>query len=76
MWKQAQFILKFTSNEKEVQTNFIRVHRFLSNGETKKIYIDAIAPKNPWDKLKISFWIAEGNTELQIDNLEVEPFND
>lgn len=76
VWKQAQFIIKFTSQEKEVQTNFIRVHRFLSSGETKKIYLDALTPKENWDNMKISFWNAEGDKELQMDNLVVESFNE
>lgn len=76
IWRQAQFLLKFYNNEKEVQTNFIRVHRFISEGETKQIYIDAIAPKDNWTTLKVFFWNADSDKELQIDNIEIASFND
>lgn len=76
MWKQAQFIIKFYDNDKEIQTNFIRIYRFISFGETKQIYIDALPPKDHWTTLKISIWNADGDKELQIDNLEIESFND
>jgi hypothetical protein len=76
IWKQAQFIIKFYDNEKEIQTNFIRIHRFISDGGTKRIYIDALTPKSKWSNLKIYFWNAGGGKELYIDNLEVETFNE
>lgn len=76
LWKQAQFLIKFYDNEKEIQTNSIRIYRFITDGETKKIYIDAIIPKNKWSDLKISFWNANGDKELIIDNLEVVSFKE
>jgi hypothetical protein len=76
VWRQAQFIIQFYDKEKVVQTNFIKIHRFISNGESKQIYIDALSPKDHWTSLSISFWNADGDKELQIDNVEVVSFDD
>jgi hypothetical protein len=76
IWKQAQFILKFTKQNIEIQNNVIKVHRFIADGETKNIYLDALNPTNKWDTLSIVFWNAESDKELLIDNLEVKSFND
>lgn len=73
-WKQAQFILKFSNNNNIIQTNLIRIHRFLSDGQTKKIYIDAIVPVK-WNRLTISVWNADSDKELLFDNLLVQTFN-
>lgn len=76
MWKQAQFALKFFKGTELVQVNFIRVHRLLSHGETRRIHIDAIVPSTKWDQVNLSIWNAGGDQELQIDNLEVISFDD
>jgi hypothetical protein len=77
VWRQAQFILKFKNKEGEVQANAIRVHRFLKDNETKRIYMDALVPpRDSWSYLEIYFWNGLGEKELFIDNLEVVTFND
>ena len=76
VWKQTQFIVTFMDKDKSVQTNMIRVHRLISNGESKTIYLDAKTPESSWDTLRISFWNADGDKELIVDNLEVITFND
>lgn len=76
VWKQAQFIMEFYDNKKCIQNNFIRIHRFINESETKRIFIDALTPKEKWDKLKIYIWNSDGNKELYIDNMTVFSFND
>lgn len=75
-WKQAQFIVQFYDKDTVIQTNLIHVHRFISDGETENIYLDAIVPVVKWDKLTISIWNANGDKELFIDNLMIQSFND
>ena len=75
-WKQAQFILKFNNGSEVIQTNIIRIHRFIDNGQYKNIYLDAIVPKGSWDTLNILFWNADSDKELFIDNLKVQSFDD
>lgn len=74
-WNQTQFILKFTRRCKAVQTNFIRIQRFISEGSTKNIYLDAIIPNEDWDTLTLSFWNAGSSKEIYIDNVNVITFN-
>ncbi len=73
LWRQTQFIVKFYSGDKEIQTNMIRVHRFISDGESKEIYLDTKVPKS-FDKVDILFWHADSDKELWIDDLEVITF--
>ncbi len=74
VWKMAQFIVQFFDGDNIVKTNFIRVHRILSPGEVKEIYLDARLPKVEFDRVSISFWNAGSETTLRIDNLKVESF--
>ena len=75
IWKQAQFIVRFLNNDTEVQTNMIRVYRFLNQGEKKEIYLDAIAPPS-WDKVSIQVWNASSDKELFWENLDVIMFDE
>ncbi|MBK8722114.1 MAG: hypothetical protein IPL95_07500 [Saprospiraceae bacterium] len=75
IWSQAQFIVRFYKSDKEVQTNYIRIQRFIEGNETKNIFLDARPPKD-FDKIGISIWNANSNKELFIDNLKVITFNE
>ena len=75
LWNQTQFIIKFSQGDKEIQTNMIRIHRFISDGESKEIFIDAKLPKS-FDKVDILFWHAGSDKELLIDDVEVSTFED
>ncbi len=68
--KQTQFILRFYRQNTEVQSNLIRVFRFLNSGERKVIWLDAICPKD-YDLLTVSFWNAGSQTQIWIDDLKV-----
>ena len=74
-WKQTQYILKFYNNNEEVQSNLIRVHRFITHGEKKEIYLDAKPPKE-WDKAAILYWNAGGDQEIKMRNVRVIGFNE
>lgn len=74
LWRQTQFIVKFFSGTHEIQSNMLRVHRFISDGETKEIYMDAKVP-GTFTKLEILWWHADSDKELWIDNLEVVTFD-
>lgn len=76
VWRMAQFMVKFYKDEQDVQSNFIRVNRFIGDLETKKIFIDAIVPTKDWNRMSIQFWNAESDKELLIDNLEVITFEE
>lgn len=75
LWRQSQFILRFYEGDKEVQANMIRVHRFINDGESKILYLDAKAPES-FTKIGIHVWHADSDKELFIDDLEVISFDD
>lgn len=75
VWNQCQFILRFYDEGKETQTNLIRVHRFLNNGDTKRISLDAKVPTS-WNKSEVQFWNANGIQEVRINDLSVITFNE
>lgn len=74
VWRQAQFILRFYNQGEVVQTNVIRVYRFLNDHEKKVIFLDARVPQQ-WDSMGVQFWNAGGTKELLIDDLEVVMFD-
>jgi hypothetical protein len=70
-WRMTQFIIKFYNGESVVKTNFIRVQRNLNEGETKRIYMDAKLPGEPFNRVAISFWNADSDRLILIDDLKV-----
>ena len=76
IWNQPQFIIRFYNNGLEVQSNSIRMHRFIADGESKTIWVDAKVPESNWDRFTIQFWNAGSDKETYIDNLILEAFDD
>lgn len=75
VWKQAQFTLKFSEGNTEIQSNMIRVFRFLYDGAEKEIYLDAKCPSK-WTNVSIEVWNANSHRTLLIDNLRVVTFDE
>ncbi len=76
LWNIPQFVVHFYNKNDEVKTSMIRVDRFLDPGETKDLYIDIRAPKSEFDSIGVSFWNADSDKELQVDNLKVWSFEE
>ena len=76
LWKQAQFIVDFYNDDKVVQCNMIRIHRYLKDNQSKNLFLDAIIPDKKWNRIGIKFWNAGGSNTIQIDNLQVINFSD
>ncbi len=74
IWSQCQFIIAFYNSDKLVQTNFIRVFRFLNSDEIKTIYLDARPPKE-WSNAEIQFWNAGSDKKITIRNIRVIGFD-
>ena len=66
----AQFILKFYKADAMVDYKMVRVFRVLNDNETRRIYFDAKLPKGV-EKASVSFWNAESDRPLLIDDLKV-----
>lgn len=75
-WKMCMVKVSFIKGEKTVKSNFLRIFRFLHDGQTRNIYLDARIPKKDFDKIIINYWNPGGQKSLSIDNLKVEAFNE
>lgn len=69
-WRMAQFIVKFYKADVMVDYKMVRVFRVLNENETRRIYFDAKLPKGV-DKASVSFWNAESDRPVLIDDLKV-----
>jgi hypothetical protein len=69
-WSMAQFIVKFYKADAMVDYKMVRVFRVLNDNETRRIYFDAKLSKGI-DKASVSFWNAESDRPLLIDDLKV-----
>jgi len=76
LWKMRQFIVEFLDNDKVIKTGMARVDRYISDGETKDVYIDMKIPESNFNKISIHCWNAESDKALIIDNLKVWSFNE
>jgi hypothetical protein len=71
-WMQTQWIIGLYCKNKEVKTNFYRVHRIIEPGSWQEISIDIKTLKNePSDQLRIKFWNANSEKQIQFDDLKV-----
>ncbi|HMO41273.1 MAG TPA: hypothetical protein PKC76_18060 [Saprospiraceae bacterium] len=75
-WSMTQFIIRFYNNDQEVKTRIVRVHRLLSDGQTREIGFDVQAPRKPFNKIGVFFWNADSPQTILIDNLRVESFDE
>ncbi|MBS1772995.1 MAG: hypothetical protein JST82_09040 [Bacteroidetes bacterium] len=75
-WKMLQFSIKFSNKGKEIKTNVIRVHRFMKDGETKKVYIDVKIPGKEFDQIEVYTWNPGSDQTLLMDNLNVWTFDE
>lgn len=71
-WKMCQFIVRFYKQGREVKSNMIRVFRLLNDYETKNIHFYAKSPDTDFDDISVSFWNADSDKEMVIDNVKVE----
>lgn len=73
IWKQAQWIIALYKDDVEIRTNSYRMYRILETGKWQEISIDIEANKEAQaNLLKIKFWNAGGEKQLQLDDLKVQ----
>lgn len=75
-WRMTQLIVQFWRGEEAIKTRVIRPPRLLSDGETQEIFLDTPLPDEPFDRLTVSFWHADGDKEILIDQLYIETYHD
>ncbi|MDB5228016.1 MAG: hypothetical protein JWN78_2209 [Bacteroidota bacterium] len=73
VWKQAQFIVSLNDSDHNIKTNLYRIYRIIEPGAWQEIYMDIRTPeKKTFNTLKMKFWNAGGEKQLQLDDLSVQ----
>ncbi len=74
-WKMAQFRLHLLNGDTMTKTQFIRIYRELSDGETQQISVDLQLPKDAvFNQGAVDIWNAGSEKYLLIDDLRVTAF--
>jgi hypothetical protein len=71
LWNMAQFIIEFRKDGQSVKSKLIRLHRMLSDGQTKIIFIDSKVPEVEFDQVMVAVYNLESRQVLQVDDLKV-----
>ncbi len=69
-WKMGQMGIRFSKDGQTVKERIIRVHRFLTTGNTRSLYIDVSIPKEPFDEVRPLFY-QPSKLPLLIDSVRV-----
>lgn len=76
VWQLPELVVKFTKGNEEQKVRFIRVGRFIEEGETKRLYMDMKVPKAPSDSIKISLYNVESDKKMCMRKLELSSFSE
>ena len=75
-WLQSQFIIRFFNGDQVVETCMLRVHRFVSDGQNRRLQLDCEPPAGEWDRMGVLVWHAGSDKVLIVDNIEVINFDE
>ncbi|MBK8652917.1 MAG: hypothetical protein IPN20_03090 [Haliscomenobacter sp.] len=64
--------MAFTKGQDKVKDKFIRVYRFLNDGETEYLYFDTRAPRKAFDRVTVCMSGIAGALPLLVDQLKLE----
>lgn len=70
VWQMAQLIVQFHQGSQPVKTVFIRLHRFLNDGDESWIDLTTTGPNEIYDRVKVSIW-NPGQNEVCIKGLKI-----
>lgn len=77
IWKNAQWITQFKKGEEVIKTNLIRLQRLLpEDNKLRHVFFDVKIPDADFDKCEVTFWNADSQHTILIDNLKVSCFNE
>jgi hypothetical protein len=76
LWRMAQLIGRFSYKGQEVKTRAIRLHRFLWDHTTKRLYLDIKMPEQPFDEVTMMVWNASSDKKLLVDEFEILTFKE
>jgi len=71
VWCMSNFTIRFLAKDQTIKEKSIRLQRFLSDGDHKKIYIDAKMPSEKVDSVQVFVWNANGTKKICYQDLSV-----
>jgi hypothetical protein len=76
VWKMPQFILKFKKDGNEVKASMMRLHRYLYDGQTRRMYLDVPVPDKEIDSIEVFIWNADTDKQTWFDEISIESFDE
>lgn len=70
-WWSTQFKIQLKKNGKVIKEKMIRVHRTTQPGSWQDIYVDIKTKDKFFDEVAISFWNANGNKTIYVDDVRL-----
>ncbi len=74
-WSMMQWIVTLKRGNQEVKSFYLRPHRIMADGETKRMTLDAKIQRYDFDQIVVSFWNTDSDKQMLIDDLKVEIFD-
>lgn len=75
-WRMTQLIVTFKKGEEQVKQRFLRLQRFLNDGEQARIFLDVRQPDEDFDRVSVQCWHADSDTFIRLDNLTLSVFEE
>ncbi len=73
--KMSNFGIWFMNAGEVVKEKSVKIQRHVEGIERKYLYTDVKVIKEPFDRVEVFFWKAEGVTKIKVDDLRVEVFD-
>jgi len=74
-WQMTQLVVRLTRGDEKVKERQIRLHRFLHDGQTRRLHLDVSLPEGALvDGVEVLLWHANGTKTLLVDELVVSAF--
>lgn len=75
-WYMTQMQINFYSGDNKIKSNMIRLQRYMHDNHSTDIFMDVKIPVGPIDKCTLTFWNANGQKPIFLDNVKVKLFNE
>lgn len=75
-WSMGKMWMTIFNGDQVVKQGAMRFDRYLQAGKWTSVWIDMTVPKEPFDKIRVHFENADSNNQLEINNLQLEAFDE
>ncbi len=75
-WLMGKLWVTIFNGEQVVKQGAVRFDRYLQAGKWTTVWLDMTTPQKPYDRIRVHFENADADSELQIDNILIEAFDE